>query len=338
MLSPSRREHVGDSHEHAYPLPRESMAPHRYQSRLLATISHIGAVAPEMAKLVIGCGYLGARVARKWLDSGHSVTVVTRSDERAERFRQKGFDAIVADVTRPETLTQLPVAESVLFAVGFDRDSKNSIQHVYADGMRNVLAALPAETGRLIYISTTGVYGPADGGWVDEVTAPDPQRDGGRASLAAEERIAAHPLRQRSVILRLAGIYGPGRVPFIRELRADEPIAAPASGWLNLIHVDDAVEAVVAACELEPFRDGPRVYCVSDGQPVQRGEFYSEVARQIGAQPPRFVEPDPNSPRTARAEANRRISNARMLADLRVTLAYPNYRAGLAEAVESRTQ
>jgi nucleoside-diphosphate-sugar epimerase len=232
----------------------------------------------------------------------------------------------------------LPVAQSVLFAVGFDRDGNRSIQEVYANGMSNVLAALPAETGRLIYISTTGVYGRGDGGWVDEVTPPDPRREGGRASLAAEERIAAHPLGQRSVILRLAGIYGPGRVPFIRELRAGEPIAAPASGWLNLIHVDDAMEAVIVACELEPFCDGPRVYCVSDGQPVQRGEFYSEVARQIGAQPPRFVEPDPNSPRAARAEANRRIANARMLAELRVTLTYPDYRSGLVDAVETRNQ
>jgi nucleoside-diphosphate-sugar epimerase len=291
-----------------------------------------------MAKLVIGCGYLGARVARKWLESGHSVTVVTRSDQRAVRFRLPGFDAIVADVMRPETLTQLPVAESVLFAVGFDRDSENSIQEIYANGMSNVLAALPPETGRLIYISTTGVYGPGDGGWVDELTAPDPRREGGRASLAAEKRIAACPMGQRSAILRLAGIYGPGRVPFIRELRAGEPIAAPASGWLNLIHVDDAVEAVIAASELEPFSDGPRVYCISDGQPVQRGEFYSEVARQIGAQPPRFIKPDPTSPRAARAEANRRISNVRMLAELRVTLTYPDYRAGLVDAVETRNQ
>lgn len=318
------------SQDHAYPLPRESIAPRG--TGLLKV------VAAEMAKLVIGCGYLGARVARKWREPGHLVAVVTRSDVRGERFRQKGFDPIVADVTRPETLTQLPTAETVLFAVGYDRDSRNSIQGVYANGMANVLAALPAETGRLIYISTTGVYGPGDGGWVDEVTPPDPRREGGRASLAAEQRIAAHPLGQRSVILRLAGIYGPDRVPFIRELRRNEPIAAPASGWLNLIHVDDAVEAVIATCDLEPFCDGPRVYCVSDGQPVQRGEFYSEVARQIGARPPRFVEPDPASPRAARAEANRRISNVRMLTDLRVTLTYPDYRAGLVDAVETRNQ
>src|SRR2546423_7365103 len=114
-----------------------------------------------MAKLVIGCGYLGARVARKWRDFGHSVAVVTRSDERANSLREQGYEAIVADVTRPETLTQLPVAESVLFAVGCDKISGNSIQQVYADGMRNVLAKLPAETARFVYISTTGVYGPA---------------------------------------------------------------------------------------------------------------------------------------------------------------------------------
>ena len=80
------------------------------------------------------------------------------------------------------------------------------------------------------------------------------------------------------------------------------------------------------------------VYCVSDGHPVERGEYYSEVARQIGAPPPRFVEPDPDSPRAARAESNRRVRNERMLAELRVTLAYPDYRAGLAAILETQNQ
>jgi nucleoside-diphosphate-sugar epimerase len=291
-----------------------------------------------MTKLIVGCGYLGERVARRWRDSGQTVALVTRSEGRAEAFRRQGYEPIIADVTRPETLCQLPTAESVLFSVGFDRANKKSIYEVYADGVRNLLAALPAETGRFIYISTTGVYGPASGEWVDEVTPPDPKRDGGRASLAAEKGIAEHPLGRRSVVLRLAGIYGPGRIPFIRELRAGEPIPAPNHGWLNLIHVDDAAGVVLAADALCPILNPPRVYCVSDGQPVERGEFYSELARQIGAQPPRFVEPDPNSPRAARAEANRRIDNARMLAELRVTLTYPDYRAGLANAVETQTQ
>src|SRR5437868_11331885 len=116
-----------------------------------------------MKKLIVGCGYLGSRVARKWREAGHEVTVVTRSAERAAQFQNQGYDAIVADVTEPATLSQLPEAETVLFAIGFDRTSGASIDHVYAGGLRNLLAALPSKTGRLIYVSTTGVYGPAAG-------------------------------------------------------------------------------------------------------------------------------------------------------------------------------
>jgi nucleoside-diphosphate-sugar epimerase len=287
-----------------------------------------------MTKLIFGCGYLGARIARRWQTAGHQVIVVTRSRERADQLQRDGYTPIVANVARPETLCDLPWVDTVLFAVGFDHSAGQTIEEVYAGGVRNVLAALPTGVKRFIYISTTGVYGAASGEWADEVTPPDPRRDGGRASLAAEQALAAHPLGNLSIILRLAGIYGPGRVPFIDKLRHGEPIPAAVSGFLNLIHVDDAAEVVLAADRCEPIQNGPRIYCVSDGEPVERGEYYSEVARQIGAAPPRFAEPDPNSPRAARAESSRRISNERMMAELRVTLAYPDYRAGLAAILQ----
>jgi nucleoside-diphosphate-sugar epimerase len=98
---------------------------------------------------------------------------------------------------------------------------------------------------------------------------------------------------------------------------------------LNLIHVGDAAATVVAAAQLEPFENGPRIYCVSDGHPVQRGDYYREVARQIGAAPPLFTPPDPNSPRARRAEFDRRVRNDRMISELKVNLQYPDYRAGL---------
>jgi nucleoside-diphosphate-sugar epimerase len=290
-----------------------------------------------MRTLIFGCGYLGERVATRCLYAGDDVTVVTRSTENAEQFVQRGLRAIVADVTRPETLKNLPAPDSVLYAVGFDRSSSRSIIEVYAGGVQNVLDALSRDTRRFIYISTTGVYGSAGGGCVDENTPTDPQRDGGKASLAAEQALAVHPHGRRSVILRLAGLYGPGRVPFIEDLRAGRPIAAPQSGYLNLIHVDDAAAVVVAAANLPPL-DGPRTYCVSDGHPVQRRAFYEEVARRIGASPPQFTEPDPNSPRAARAAANRRVRNDRMLQELDVKLEYPDYRAGLRAILETGNQ
>jgi nucleoside-diphosphate-sugar epimerase len=291
-----------------------------------------------MTNLIFGGGYLGERVAQRWRDVRNNVIIVTRRPERAEHFAAQGYHALVADVTRPDTLRQLPEADSVLFSIGFDQTNGQSIHEVYAGGVQNILSSLPAGVGRFIYISTTGVYGSADGEWIDERTLPDPQRDGGRASLAAEQVLAAHPLGRRSVILRLAGIYGPGRVPFIDKLRACEPIPAPVDGYLNLIHVDDAASAVMAAAAVEPFDDGPRVYCVSDGNPVNRGDYYREVARQIGAPPPAFVPPVVNSPRTERAAINRRVRNARMLIEMGFQLRYPDYRAGLSAILETQNQ
>jgi nucleoside-diphosphate-sugar epimerase len=297
-------------------------------------------------KLIFGCGYLGLRVAQLWRKAGQHVMAVTRSESRSHELATAGLFTIGADVTQPQTLAclrDLPAfggrgVDCVLFAVGHDRACGMPIANVYAGGVRNVLAALPETVQRFIYISTTGVYGPAAGEWVDEQTPPDPQRDGGRASLAAEHVLAGHAVGANSVILRLAGLYGPGRVPFLYELRAGNPIPAASSGYLNLIHVDDAAAVVITADRLPAFDDGPRVYCVSDGCPVERSEFYREVARQIGAPTPRFVEPNPETPRAARAAANRRVRNTRMLQELNARLAYPDYRAGLAAILETQNQ
>jgi nucleoside-diphosphate-sugar epimerase len=291
-----------------------------------------------VTKLIFGCGYLGERVAQQWRDGDQKVSVVTRNENRARELRRRGFTATVADITQPATLQKIPPAETVLFAVGYDRSESQSIEQVYAGGMRSVLEVLPNATARLIYISTTGVYGPGSGEWVDERTPPDPRRDGGRASLAAERVLAADPLGKNSVVLRLAGIYGPGRIPFLTKLSSGEPIHAPTMGHLNLIHVDDAAAAVIAADRLREFENGPRLYCVSDGHPVERDEFYREVARQIRADPPKFFPPEPGSPRAIRAESDRRIRNARMLTELGVKLKYANYRDGISAILETQNQ
>ena len=294
-----------------------------------------------MTRIVFGCGYLGGRVAKLWCNAGdHTVAATRRDDPTAGMIEARAFCG-QADVTKPDTLKWLsdiprlgesPV-ESLLYAVGHDRNAGPDIHAVYAGGLQNVLAALPPSVTRVVYISTTGVYGPAGGDWVDEQTRPDPQRDGGRASLAAEHVLAAHPIGRRSVILRLAGIYGPGRVPYLEKLRAGEPLAVPRAGWLNLIHVDDAARIVVAADEWAAARaasDGPYVFCVSDGSPVARGDYYAEAARLIGAPPPTFCPPPSDSPAAARAAADRRVSNEKMSRTLGVPLRYPSYREGLA--------
>lgn len=266
-------------------------------------------------------------MAKLWLNQSHDVSVVTRSTERAKSLSQEGYSPLVADVTNPETLQELPKVDTVLFAVGFDRNSGNSIAEVYSEGVKNVLAALPSTDQKFIYISTTGVYGSAEGDWVDESTPPNPHRDGGKASLAAELQLGSN-----ATILRLAGIYGPERIPYLDKLRRGDPITAPSEGWLNLIHVDDAAEIVVQVEKwAESIHEGPHTFCVSDGVPVIRGEYYREVAKLIDAPEPKFAAPDPNSPAAARASANKRISNAKLTRTLNYQYRYPSYREGLQE-------
>src|SRR4051812_11213078 len=104
-----------------------------------------------MTKLIFGCGYLGRRVAQRWQAAGHEVCVVTRTAEHAREFSRQGWQSIVGDVTRPQTLVNLPAADTVLFAVGFDCTAGVSIEEVYVKGFQAVLDALPAATGRVIY-------------------------------------------------------------------------------------------------------------------------------------------------------------------------------------------
>jgi nucleoside-diphosphate-sugar epimerase len=127
-------------------------------------------------------------------------------------------------------------------------------------------------------------------------------------------------------------------VPYLDKLRAGEPIAAPSDGWLNLIHVGDAARIVVAADAWLAARetaDGPHVFCVSDGTPVVRGEYYAEAARLVGAPPPGFMAPSADSPAAARAAVDRRVRNAKMMQQLQVRLTYPSYREGLANILTS---
>jgi nucleoside-diphosphate-sugar epimerase len=279
-----------------------------------------------MTKLVVGCGYLGERVARVWRGQGHEVHVTTRRPERQSQLAAEGYRAIRLDVTKPDAWPNLPSADTVLLSIGFDRSSGALIHDVYVKGVRNLLAGLPQDTGRVIYISSTGVYGQTDGSWVDEQSECQPTRPGGKACLDAENSIRQHKFGPRSMILRLAGIYGPGRVPRRDRIANRRPVPARADGFLNLIHVDDAARVVVAADQqVTP----PATYVVSDGHPLLRRDFYAEIARRMGVQLPEFCEVPADSSAGRRSSGSKRASNRRLLADIEIDLLYSDFRKGL---------
>jgi nucleoside-diphosphate-sugar epimerase len=283
--------------------------------------------------LIIGCGYLGMRIARLWLAEEHPVAALTRSAKRAEEFRQLGLYPVIGDVTEPRTL--LPLAnlvepnDTIVHAVGHDRMAGPSLREVYVAGLLNVLAALRAPPRKIIYISSTGVYGQNDGSWIDEDSPTEPFREAGRICLEAEQALCAHPFGARAIILRMAGIYGPGRVPNRADLQAGKALPVDPQAYLNLIHVADAARIVLLA---EEKATTPRTFVVSDGQPLKRHEFYEELARIWQTPSPAFAPPAERAALSAmRHGSNKRVNSARMMRELAPSLLFPDYRQGLAD-------
>jgi nucleoside-diphosphate-sugar epimerase len=269
-----------------------------------------------LPSLVVGCGYLGLRVAQRWLAEGRPVVALTRG--RAEELRVRGIEPILGDVLDPRSLKQLPEVGSVVYAVGLDRSAGREMREVYVNGLANVLQELRS-SGPFVYISSTSVYGQTDGEWVGEDSPTEPLEGSGRVVREAERVLRQH--RPEAIILRFAGIYGPKRILRQQALLNGEPLVGDAEKWLNLIHVDDGSRAVLAA-ESQGSRGG--TYLIADDEPVRRREFYTYSAEILKAPPAKFQMPE-----LPTREPNRRIRNARAKRELGFVPTYANYREGL---------
>jgi nucleoside-diphosphate-sugar epimerase len=279
---------------------------------------------PSSPALIVGCGYLGRRVARRWLAAGRKVAALTRGN--AEALAALGVEAMIGDVLDPNSLRQLPRVATVLYSVGLDRAAGRSMRDVYVDGLANVVGTL-SDSGLFIYVSSTSVYGQTEGKWVDETSPTEPTEESGRVVLEAERLLRAN--RPDAIILRFGGIYGPSRLLRRQaQLRSGEPVAGDPRQWLNLIHVEDGVEAVLA---VEMKGEPGETYNIVDDEPVKRGAYFERLAELVGAPAPPF-----GGPAEGR-RANRRISNAKARQALGWRPVYTTYREGLPEALRQTT-
>ncbi len=287
-----------------------------------------------MSTLIVGCGYLGECVGSELVRRGERVFGTVRSARRASEITDLKINPLVADVLRPETLQLAPATERVLFCVGFDRAGGADMRTVYVEGLRNLLERLPTPAPRLVYVSSTSVYGQSGGEWVDEDSPAQPIQQSGRVCLEAEQAASqwAQGTGASLVVLRLSGLYGPSRVIRRALLERGEPIPADPSGYLNLVHIDDAARAAIAAIDAP----GPDpLYLVSDDRPVQRHEYYELAARLLDAPPPRYLPSADAREGAIHDAANRRIANRRMRVGLGVNLLYPDIWKGLPAALGS---
>lgn len=250
--------------------------------------------------VIVGAGYTGGALARRLTGEGHEVIATRRNPDPA------GDGTIALDLAQPPERTY-PGAIIVCCAPP-GPDPALEIQHLVELAGR-----------RIVYVSSTGVYAPGDGAWVDESWLLAPATRSGQARLAAEGA-----LPRAAVILRAAGIYGPGR-GIVERLRAGTyRIIGDGRAHVSRIHVDDLVETIVRA----GLAAVSGAFNVADDDPAPIGEVADALAAQLGVPPPPRVAASSVEPEIAgMLTADRRIANERIKRELGVVLRYPSWRA-----------
>lgn len=278
------------------------------------------------------------RLAQQFGRRGQRVLGTTRG--RHNELKRLGIEPVTFDWNDARTFVNLPCTDQVVIAVAHDRRSRVDRYASQVDGLRRLIRYLDAraetkgdDPADIAYVSTTGVYHQTGDVWVDETSPTRPHREGAKAHLMAEAVLQSARGKAGWFVVRLAGIYGPGRVPRIQDVMRGSPIASPAAGYLNLIHVEDAAAAILAG--LDRPRGREKLYVVADDQPVVRRKFYEEIARQTASPAPTFAAMDGQRGAAMRSLSSKRVWNRRMKRDLLPRLAFPTFREGLADVIAS---
>lgn len=281
--------------------------------------------------VIFGCGYVGSALADAALAAGMRVGALTRNPDKAAALRAKGIEVVVADLASSDWHAQ--IAGGADFVVNcVSSGGAEHYRRSYVDGMRSVLAwAAKGEkpVGTLVYTSSTAVYPQGGGAVVDEAAdAPGATPNG---AIIRESEIllqsASASAVERHFILRLAGIYGPGRHHLLDQLREGLPVLGGAGEHrLNLAHRDDIVAAILA-CFGAPPAVGSRIFNVADSAPARRAEVVAWLAGKLSRTVPAF-DGSPTSRRGGAPMPDRIISNAKLQRVTGWQPRFPDYRAG----------
>ena len=273
--------------------------------------------------LVVGCGYVGGALAERLVGEGDEV-FGRRRDPSA---LPEGVVRLAGDVAEPGGLGALPDGlDSVVYAVGAKQRDEGAYRRAYLDGLGHVIRILNDEgqnPSRFVFTSSTSVYGQTRGEWLDESSPTHPRGFPGEIMLSAERVL--HGSRFPSTVLRLGGIYGPGRTRLIERVRAGEAVThSEPPAFTNRIHRDDAAGAIAHILALE---DPQETYLGVDTEPADSSEVLGWVAEQLGVERAPATEGPP--------ESGRRCSS-RALVESGYRFVYPSFREGYAGLMKTR--
>jgi nucleoside-diphosphate-sugar epimerase len=269
--------------------------------------------------LIAGCGYVGSALAGRLAREGHEVWGMRRNPAALPQ----GVHGLAADLGDPASLASLPAGLTVVFyTAASDGSSDDAYRAAYVDGPRNLLAALEAQgqrPRRVIFTSSTSVYGQHGGEWVDEGSPTEPDGFGGRRMLEGEAVVRGGPFS--AIVLRLGGIYGPGRTSYIDRVRAGRAECPPSTTYANRIHRDDCAGALRHLMRLAA---PDPVYLGVDRDPADA----CDVLRWLAA---RLAQPEPTRAAAGtgpvRTRSNKRCRSDRLAASGYEFL-YPTFREG----------
>lgn len=270
--------------------------------------------SPRGTAVLAGCGRLGTDIGLRLASQGHHVLGLRRRPERLPH----AIAGQRVDLGRQPP--RLPADTAlVIGALTADQRTEEGYQRTYLTGLRHLLDAIEqlSQPPRILWVSSTAVYGVNDGSWVDEATPADPTTATG--TVLRETEALLHDRHREAVVVRLAGLYDGFRSRLVQQVR-DGTVAAPrALHYTNRIHRQDAARA------LTHLATGPRpahrLYLGVDSEPVARGELLHHLAAQLGVPaPPPPGEPLPRP--TGKRCCNRRLTSTGF------TFTYPTFREG----------
>jgi nucleoside-diphosphate-sugar epimerase len=281
-----------------------------------------------MRTLIVGCGYVGTALGSELVRLAHRVFGLRRTADSDSDLKAAGIVSLIGDVTRLETLVKLPADyDWVINCVSSSGGGAEDYRAVYLEGTRNLLEWLsPSPPMKFVYTSSTSVYGQTDGTLVTEASPAEPAAETARILVETENFLLKAALANfPAVILRVAGIYGPGRGYWFKQfLRGEATIEAKGERFLNMVHRDDVGSALIAA--LEKGRPG-EIYNLVDDEPVSQNNLFQWLASRLGKEMPPFVERNEQAD-GKRGWTNKRVSNAKLKSRLGYQFQYPTFREG----------
>ena len=286
-----------------------------------------------MRVLIVGCGYVGLPLGAELVRLGHAVFGLRRSALAEMELKAAGITPLFADVTQPETLAKLPRDfDWVVNCTASGGGGAEDYRKIYLEGNRNLISWLAGSLlKKFIYTSSTSVYGQNDGSVVTENSPVEPAAATAKILLETENLLLASAQKIfPALILRVAGIYGSGRGHSFKQfLRGEARIEGDGARTLNMIHRDDLVGVIITALE----RGTPgEIYNAADNEPVSQLRFFEWLAWQLKMPMPANVPADAEILRK-RGVTNKRVSNAKLRAELKYEFRFPDFRAGYAAEI-----